>query len=426
MIPLRWARCKRGPIFGLGLLTLASAVRADAPNAQNAWIEARPAGAAEVALRQAILSGRVELAPLEAVSTANPGSTASGLAQLAAGLVLLDSSRFAEALPHLRHPDLARTALADHALLAVARAEEGLGDPARAAQAYLGLLKAHLSPLACVALAGAALTLDQASRGQEVIAMLERTAKECPSEAPAALLSLASLHQREGRAAAAAQAYDRLDREFPASTEARGASARLTALQSASGAAGRRTQRAGLPEGGGPRERLALREAVPTALSSAAVWRRSRAEVRCAWAALLTLKRYREAVALAAVPLLAYRCRAAYFWPNHSQRQPAPAVYETWSPASWVRPGRGCAAEPGPAFGKGCPRRSGAALPPPVAGRLPQGRYADRATWRVAWGSSAPALRIAAEMLSRRDARGPRGLRPRASCTGPAARGLPG
>jgi hypothetical protein len=52
---LPWVRCSRGPILGLGLLALASATGADAPNAQNAWIEPWPADAAEADLRQAVL-----------------------------------------------------------------------------------------------------------------------------------------------------------------------------------------------------------------------------------------------------------------------------------------------------------------------------------------------------------------------------------
>ena len=409
MIPLRWAPCKRGPILGLGLLTLASAVRADAPNAQNAWIEARPAGAAEVALRQAILSGRVELAPLEAVSTANPGSTASGLARLAAGLVLLDSGRFAEALSHLQHPDLARTALADHALLAVARAQQGLADPARAAQAYIEMLKAHpSSPLACVALTGASQTLDQASRGQEVIALLERTAKECPSEAAAALLSLASLHQRAGRGAAAAQAYDRLDREFPASTEARGASARLTAL------------RAQVPAlSAAERNERDFRRAV--ALSNASLFREAvpvyrsvltgrlppdrGAEVRVRLGrALLTLKRYREAtVALAAVPKgSAVEAEAAYFLARiKAKRQPAPAVYEDvvarFPGTPWAEDALLNLAQH---FQKDALEDQALPYYRRLLAAFPHGRYADRATWRVAWWEfRAGHYGIAADML---------------------------
>ncbi len=409
MIPLRWARCSRGPILGLGLLSLASAVRADAPNAQNAWIEALPADAAEAALRQAVLGAGIEVASLEAVSAANPGSTASGLARLAAGLVLLGSNRFADALPHLQHPDLARTALADHALLALARTQEGLGDPARAADAYLSLLKTHpASPLACLALAGASQTLDQASRSQEAAAWLERTAKECPSEAPAALLSLASLHERAGRAAAAAQAYDRLDREFPASTQARGAGSRLAALRSQLPAqpAAERNEREF-------RKAVALsnaslfREAIPVyrSLLTGRLAPERGAEVRVRLGrALLTLKRYREAtVALAAVPKgSAVEAEAAYFLARiKARRQPAPALYEDlvarFPGTPWAEDALLNLAQH---FQKDALEDQALPYYRRLLAAFPNGRYADRATWRVAWWEfRAGHYGIAAHML---------------------------
>jgi len=394
VIPVRWVPCRRAPVLGLALFTLTAAVRADAPNAPSAWIEARPADAAETALRQAIVGTSVDLGPLEAVSSSHPGSTASGLAQLAAGLMLVGNNRFAEALPHLQHPDIDRTALADHALLAVAGAQQALGDPGRGADAYLGVLKTHpASTLGCAAVAGGSQALEQAGRGAEAIALLERTAKECPSEAPAALLRLASLHERAGQAAMAAQALDRLDRDFPASPEARGASARLTAL------------RPRLPAFT-PAERDERDYKKAVALSGAALFREAlplyrsllarrlgperAAEVRVRLGrALLTLRQYREATAtLKAVPKgSAAEAEAAYFLAKiQARRQPAPPLYEDvvarFPGTPWAEDALLSLAQH---FQKDALEDQALPYYRRLLAGFPDGRYADRATWRVAW-----------------------------------------
>ncbi len=59
---------------------------------------------------------------------------------------------------------------------------------------------------------------------------LERAVLSCPREAPAALLDLGKAHLARGDRTAAAAAFDRLDREHPASPEAKEARARLAAL----------------------------------------------------------------------------------------------------------------------------------------------------------------------------------------------------
>lgn len=409
MIPLPWARCSWGPVLGLGLLTLASAGRAEAPSAQGAWIEARPADAAEASLRQAVLGALVDVAPLDAVSAANPGTTASGLAQLAAGSILVGSSRFAQAVPHLQHPDLARTAVADHGLLALARAQQGLVDHGRAADAYLALLAAHPgSPLTCVALAGASQSLEQAGRGQQAIASLERTAKECPPEAPAALLRLASLHEREGRAAAAAQTYDRLDREYPASAEARGAGVRLAALRSqlpAMGAADRAER--DYQKAVALSNASLFREAVPVyrSLLTRRLTPERAADVRVRLGrALLVLKRDREAtVALAAVPKgSAVEAEAAYFLAKiKARRQLAPAVWEDLAArfpgTPWAEDALLNLAQQ---FQKDALEEQALPYYRRLLAAFPDGRYADRASWRVAWWElRAGHHQLAADML---------------------------
>ena len=204
-----------------------------APPGSADWrFHAEPRDAAEAALREAVLSeGPGAAAALVAVSERNPGTEASGLARLAAGLRLLDAGRSAEALPHLIHPDVARTLLRDHALLAVARAQEALGHDDEAVRSYLGAASEPSSTAACAALPRAAAILARSPKPNAAVpAALERVAADCPTEAAAALLDLGLAHLARGERRDAALAFDRLDREHPASPQAREARVRLAPL----------------------------------------------------------------------------------------------------------------------------------------------------------------------------------------------------
>ncbi len=392
---MRWAPCSRGASLALGLLALTGGGgQAGPPNSTSAWIEAGPADAPETALRQAILASSPETGALQAVSSAHPGSAASGLAQLAAGLLLVANNRFSEALPPLQHPDLARTALEDHAQLALAGAHQGLGDPARAAAAYLALLKAHpASPLGCAAMAGGSQSLQQASRGPEAIVLLERAARECPADAAAALARLASLYELAGQTAAAAQAHHRLDRDFPASPEARAARPRLATLRSELPAL-TDTERnlSDLKRAVALSDAALFREAVP--LYRSLLMRRLppplAAEVRVRLGrAQLALRQYREATAtLAAVPKgSAVEAEAAYFLAKvKARRLPAPPLFEDVAARF---PGTPWAEDALLALAQHFQKDALESQALPYYRRLlaafPDGRYADRATWRVAW-----------------------------------------
>jgi soluble lytic murein transglycosylase len=203
----------------------------------DSWrIQARPADDAERALRQCLdaVEAKPDAEPsvtcLLGVSAAHPGTTASGLAQLDAGLVLLGDDRAKEALPHLAHPDMERTRVRDWALLAAGMAHEDADEPEAAVKAYLAAAAEPDGAVACDALPRAASLQRAANRNDEAAAALEQALERCRQGVPDLLSDLAAVHLARGDRKAAALALDRLDRDYPASAAARDAQARLRAL----------------------------------------------------------------------------------------------------------------------------------------------------------------------------------------------------
>ncbi len=213
--------------FGL-LLFLAAPGAAGAPY----WrLHAEAQDTAEAALRDAVVrDGAAATSGLVSVSEQFPGTPASGLARLLAGLRLVEANRPAEALTHLTHPDVQKTLLRDHALLALGRAQEALGQADAAARSYLAAGNEPASAVACMALPKAGQLFGQARQLEAAVSALEQVVASCPRDAPAALLGLGNAHLARGDHAAAAAAFDRLDREFPVSPQAKEARARLVAL----------------------------------------------------------------------------------------------------------------------------------------------------------------------------------------------------
>jgi hypothetical protein len=85
------------------------------PAATPSWrLAAEPRDAAEAAVREAALNDNAALA-LGNVAQQLAGTPAGGLARLAAGLEWLDAARPAEALAELRHQDIDKILLRDHA-----------------------------------------------------------------------------------------------------------------------------------------------------------------------------------------------------------------------------------------------------------------------------------------------------------------------
>jgi peptidoglycan lytic transglycosylase len=218
-------------IASVGFLLLLAAPAAGGP---PPWrIEAEPRDSAEAALRDAASPDRATSpAALLAVSQQFPGTAASGLARLLAGLRLVEAGRAADAVPQLTHPDVHLTLLGDHALLALGRAQEALGQADAAARSYLAAGTEPASAVACAALPKAAELFARAGRLEAAVPALEQTAQSCPRESAAALLALGRTQLARGERAAAAAAFDRLDREHPAAPEAGEARARLAGLSS--------------------------------------------------------------------------------------------------------------------------------------------------------------------------------------------------
>jgi soluble lytic murein transglycosylase len=219
----------------------ATAVAAPVPSAVPAatvgphtyWIQAQPQDADEKTLHDLALatSGQGVDAAVQAFAafaTGHPGTVAAGLAHVAAGLTLADADRLSEAAAHLRHADVARTALADYAALAVARSVE---DPRAAGEAYQSLVDGFPdTPLLCPALLRGAEAFEKAGLTAKAAPLAERALRECSGSEPRALLVVAKCHERQRQLEAAAEAYDRLDHDFPLSDEAREASIKLRTL----------------------------------------------------------------------------------------------------------------------------------------------------------------------------------------------------
>jgi soluble lytic murein transglycosylase len=215
----------------LGLLLLLAAP--DAGGQAPAWrLRADPRDPAEAALHEvASREGPAATGALAALSQQLAGTPTAGLGHFLAGLRLLEAGRPAEALPHLTHPDVQLTLLRDHALLGLARAQEALGQTDAAARSYLAAGTEPASAVSCVALPKAAELFTRARQHDAAVPALDQTARSCPREAAAALLALGKAHLARGDRAAAVAAFDRLDREHPASAEAKEARSRLAGLR---------------------------------------------------------------------------------------------------------------------------------------------------------------------------------------------------
>jgi soluble lytic murein transglycosylase len=212
------------------LALIAAAAATPAPGAS--WrLTAEPATTAESALRDAAArDGDAGLAALAAVGSHNAGTTESGLAHLVAGLRLEDAGRHADAIGELTHVDVLRTALRDRALFATATAQEALGRTDAAARSYVAAAGEPASAVVCEALPRAAALLVQQQQLDAAVDALTRADDACPREQPAVLLALGDAQLRRGDRAAAAAAFDRLERTYPVAPQARDARARLASL----------------------------------------------------------------------------------------------------------------------------------------------------------------------------------------------------
>jgi soluble lytic murein transglycosylase len=362
------------------------------------WLEPIPADAAETQLR-ASLGAAVKADPvpalqaLQAVSSNHPGTVGSGLAQVAAGLVLLDADRDAEAVPFLLHPDVQRTALKDRAAFGLARAHEAARKDEAAGQAFLSV--ADMDPrgtLFCAALLRGADALSRAGRPQPAVDALNRALTGCPGQQPRALLRLGQILETSDKQAAAA-AYDRLEREYPGSVEADDGAKRLGALAAfrppltSQEQASRAFKRAvAVAEAGRNADAIPLLRALP--LKTMAQADADLVRVRLGTALLARGKTKDAQAALQAVAAASpAAAEAAYHLAKiQAQKQKRPTAYEAVVKAF---PGTPWAEEALATLALHYQREGRDEPALPYYERLmkehSQGRYGDRAIWWVAW-----------------------------------------
>jgi len=373
------------------------AVAASAAN--SFWLETVPADPGETQLRAALgVAGGADpttaLEALRAVSTAHPGTAASGLAQLAAGLALLDARRPGEAIPFLLHPDLQRTSLTDHAVFGLARAQEGDKKDAAAGQTFVRAADTFpQGPVFCSALFRGADALSRTGQPAPAVAALNRALTGCPGQQARALVRLGQILEAENPRAAA-QAYDRVEREYPSSVEADEAVKRLRALAAYRPAITAQEQSAqalkralAVAEAGRNAEAITLLRALPLRQMPPAD--ADLVRVRLGTALLARGKVKDAEVQLSAVsagsPVAAEG--AFQLAKIQARKQKKPTVYEAvvsrFPRTPWAEEALATLALYYQREGRDDP-----ALP--YYRRLvqdhPEGRYVDRAIWWVAWG----------------------------------------
>ncbi len=373
---------------GLGLLLVLAASPAD----DTAWrLSAEPSDAAETALREAAAHEGVDA--LRALASQSPEPDVRGLAHLGAGLRLLDLRRPAEALAELSHAEVQQTLLRDRALYAAAQAQEALGQTQAAVRSYLAAAAEPSSAVACSALPTAAAFLVKAGQPGDAVGPLEQVVAACPADAPAALLALGDAQLARGDRAAAAAAYDRLDRELPASALAAQARLKLAALADqlparAADESARRSLARGMTllAAGRSSEAIAALHAVQVGGLPAAEAQLVQVSLG---QALMTRGRTREAAALLQkIPADSpHAAQAAFLLARErARRLRTPEAFETvadrYRGSPWGEESLLALANH---YQKDA--RDDDALPwwRRLLAEYPEGRYVERAAWRVAW-----------------------------------------
>ncbi len=385
------------------------ATRAAAPGspASSSWREPSPAplagGAAwiepfalaeESALRQSLRDSKRSPESLLLAAQREPGSVGSGLARLAAAWLLVESGRAAEAQACLEHPDVARTALVDYAQFTLGLALEARGNLSGAADAYRRAASlAADRPLGCVALARAGDALGADRQVDAALVVFEQALQACSNGRARVLSRLADLRDGQGQNQAAAETYDRLEREYPASPQARASAPRLRALQSLlplekpEEIAARAARRALLIFAAG--EWAEAEKALAAALVDARG--EPAEELRVAYGrTLLARKRTRQALpVLARVPAAsAYGAEAAYHLAKAQSK--AAARLRAYEDVATRFRGSRWAEEALLALAAHYQKDALDLDALPYYRRLvqehPEGRYTDRSAWRVGWG----------------------------------------
>lgn len=414
---------RKALILGILALVGASPAAVTPASAHDFWIQMAPETPEEVALRDAIVRGAFGGAQetvdrLRGVSASHPGTAASGLARLAAGLALVAADRPSEAVPFLTHEEIQLTTLGDHALLALGRALEPR-DPARAADAFL--TAARSPALACDALFAAADASLKARQPERVVEAMTQALAACPGQEPRALQALGAAHDARGDRPSAAEAFDRLDRDYPTSAEARDSASRLHALRSFLPPVGPEDRAArltakglALAEAGRHRDAVAVLRSVP--LPKLAPEDAARVRVRLGRSLFALRRRGEGEAALRGVPAeSSWAAEAAYFLARSrvgrgGSIQQYESVAQQFAGTPW-----GEEALLALANHHQKDNRDAEALP--FYRRLlegyPDGRHVERAAWRVAWAEIRAGRCAEAAPILERTAR----LRPTGSFT---------
>lgn len=368
----------------------------------NYWVEPAPRDAGEAALHAGLLASsfagpEVSAQALLRLADSQPGTSVSGLARLSAGWLLLDSAHPADAVTVLRHADIGRTALPDYGQYLLARALEESGERTTAATTYLQAARsAGTGALACAALERAADGFDQAGATTDAVLTLERQAQTCPSQKPAALLRIAGLKDAARDLVGAAVAYDLLDRDYPASSQAVAGAIRLAALSkllppvTAEARIERQLSKGvALFDAGRARDAESSLRTVLSARGASAT-QIELAQTRLG-RALAAQRRTRDAIlALAAVPVTSpHAAEAAFELARLEPREQARLA--AFDRVATRFPKTPWAEEALLALANNFQKDSRDTDALPYYRRLleafPDGRYADRSTWRVGWNA---------------------------------------
>jgi soluble lytic murein transglycosylase len=371
------------------------------PAARGYWLQPVPGNDLEAAVRAIVTDPAVAGTPqaahaLRDLAAQHPTGATSGLARLAAGLILLDHQQYAEAEPLLLDGEVPKTHLEDHAWRALAEVYEKTANYAKAAEYYDKLAaRPDPNPLRCTALLRGAEVHDVVGQREQSVDMIQRALAQCPGREPQALLQLGAVQEQRGQRRAAAEAFDRLDRDYPTTAQGREAVGRLGKLAADLPPAtpqekiGRDLKKAlVLFEAGEHRSAVKLFQAL--LLRKPAPADADLIHVRLGRALLEIGKRDDQArVALAAVKKgSAVESEAAYFLARiQSRRASSPAAFSAMANrfpgTSWGEE----ALLDGAAFYARSGRDDDAL---PFYRRLyesyPQGKYADPATFRVGLG----------------------------------------